>query len=296
MLHILWMLLKIIGIIILVILGLVLITLGVVFLVPLKYNGSAVLDKEKEKSTVKLKFSWLLYLISGNVSYIDKQLTYEIRVLGKKLQLNQDNDNIEEFVENKEKEVEAEDNLAKKITKDVISDVISDVTEEPSTTSSEKKTNKQVKKKKPKKESVLKKIKYTFQNICDKIKMLKQKKDKVETFLKNETHKSAFKKLWKEIGKLLKSLKPKHLKVNAHFGFEDPSITGKVLAVLSILYPFYGDNIKIQPDFENVVIEGDLYLKGKIRVIYAVRLAWNLIWNKNVRTTLKDILKWNKQI
>lgn len=296
MLHILWMLLKIIGIIILVILGLVLITLGVVFLVPLKYNGSAVLDKEKEKSTVKLKFSWLLYLISGNVSYIDKQLTYEIRVLGKKLQLNQDNDNIEEFVENKEKEVETEDNLAKKITKDVISDVIPDVTEKPSETSSEKKTNKQVKKKKSKKESVLKKIKYTFQNICDKIKMLKQKKDKVETFIKDETHKSAFKKLWKEIGKLLKSLKPKQLKLNAHFGFEDPSITGKVLAVLSILYPFYGDNIRIQPDFENVVIEGDIYLKGKIRVIYAVRLAWNLVWNKNVRTTLKDILKWNKQI
>ena len=37
-----------------------------------------------------------------------------------------------------------------------------------------------VKKKNIKKESILNKIKYTFQSICDKIKMLKQKKDEVE--------------------------------------------------------------------------------------------------------------------
>lgn len=305
MLHILWMLLKIIGIIILVILGLVLVTLGVVFLVPLKYCGSAELNKEIERSTANVKFSWLLHLISGNVSYIDKKLSYELRVLGKKIQLDKANDNIEEFVENKEKEEvsedktkeaneklveKSEDNLAKKITEDVISDVISDVTEK----SSEKKSKKQVKKKKIKKESILNKIKYTFQSICDKIKMLKQKKDEVEGFLKNEVHKSAFGKLWKEFKKLLKALRPKKFILNAHFGFEDPSLTGKILAALSMLYPFYGDNIRIQPDFENVIIEGDVYLKGKIRVIHAVRMAWNLVWNKNVRITLKDILIWFK--
>ena len=298
MLHILWMLLKIIGIIILVILGLVLVTLGVVFLVPLKYTGTAVLDKEIEKSTAQLKFSWFLHLFSGNVSYIDKQLSYEIKVVGKKIQLDKANDNIEDIVENKKQDEVTEEkltemseknegNLAKKITRDVVSDVISDVSEK----SEETESKKQVKKKKAKKESVLKKIKYTFQNICDKIKMLKQKKNEVEEFLTNEAHKSAFGKLWKETKKLLKALKPKKFELNAHFGFEDPSLTGKILAVLSMLYPFYGDNIRIQPDFENVIIEGDLYLKGKIRVIHTVKMAWNLIWNKNVRITLKDILK-----
>ena len=291
MLHILWMLLKIIGIIILVILGLVLITLGVVFLVPLKYCGSACLDKEIERSTANIKFSWLLHLFSGNVSYIDKQLSYEVRVLGKKIQLDKEEVTEAKSEESKERLLEKpEDNLAKKITEDVISDVISDVIEE----SSEKKSNRQVKKEKTKKESVLKKIKYTFQNICDKIKLLKQKKDELEAFLKNEAHRSAFKKLWKELGKLLKALRPRKFILNAHFGFEDPSLTGKILAVLSMLYPFYGDNIRIQPDFENVIIEGDLYLQGKIRIIHMVKMVWNLVWNKNVRTTFKDIFRWFK--
>lgn len=297
MLHILWMLLKIIGIIILVILGLVLVVLGVVFLVPLKYCGSAELNKEIERSTATVKFSWLLHLISGNVTYIDKRLSYELRVLGKKIQLDKANERLAE---------KAEGNLAKKITEDEISEVnsevisdeisdgISDVNSDVTEKSSEKKAEKQVKKKKVKKESILNKIKYTFQSICDKIKMLKQKKDEVEAFLKNEVHKSAFGKLWKEFQKLLKALKPNKFILNAHFGFEDPSLTGKILAALSMLYPFYGDNIRIQPDFENVIIEGNIYLKGKIRVIHAVRMAWNLVWNKNVRITLKDILIWFK--
>lgn len=297
MLHILWMLLKIIGIIILVILGLVLVVLGVVFLVPLKYCGSAELNKEIERSTATVKFSWLLHLISGNVTYIDKRLSYELRVLGKKIQLDKANERLAE---------KAEGNLAKKITEDEISEVnsevisdeisdeISDVNSDVTEKSSEKKAEKQVKKKKVKKESILNKIKYTFQSICDKIKMLKQKKDEVEAFLKNEVHKSAFGKLWKEFQKLLKALKPNKFILNAHFGFEDPSLTGKILAALSMLYPFYGDNIRIQPDFENVIIEGNIYLKGKIRVIHVVRMAWNLVWNKNVRITLKDILIWFK--
>ena len=232
-------------------------------------------------------------MISGNVTYIDKRLSYELRVLGKKIQLDKANERLAE---------KAEGNLAKKITKDEISDVnsevisdeISDVNSDVTEKSSEKKAEKQVKKKKVKKESILNKIKYTFQSICDKIKMLKQKKDEVEAFLKNEVHKSAFGKLWKEFQKLLKALKPNKFILNAHFGFEDPSLTGKILAALSMLYPFYGDNIRIQPDFENVIIEGNVYLKGKIRVIHAVRMAWNLVWNKNVRITLKDILIWFK--
>lgn len=292
MLHILWMLLKIIGIIILVILGLILFVLGVVFLVPLKYCGSAEVHKEITKSTANMKFSWLLHLVSGKVDYADKQLTYEIRILGKKLELDKGDEEKPEEPQEKvqsHSEGDYENELAEEIPVDVINDVTEEVSKKE--TKSERKAEKRTK---TKKESFFKKIKYTFKNICDKIKVLKQKKQEVEEFLKNEAHKAAFRKLWKEIGKLLKALKPKKLIINAHFGFEDPSITGKILAALSMLYPFYGDNVRIEPDFENAIIEGDFYLKGKIRIIYAVRLAWNLVWNKNVRVTLKDILKWIK--
>ena len=296
MLHILWILLKIIGIIILVILGLLVLTFGVVFLVPLKYSGSGELQKKIEKSTVNIKFSWLLHLVSGNVEFVDKKLTYEIRIFGKKLGLDKtDETNKENIGENKkeetydEKSEESQEKVQSDSAKKITEDVIDDMTEIES-----KEQTKTEKRTKTKKEGIFKKIKYTFKNICDKIKVLKQKKQDVEEFLKNESHKAAFKKLWKEIGKFLRSLRPKQLVINAHFGFEDPSLTGKILAALSMLYPFYGDNIRIQPDFEQVIVEGDLHLKGKIRLIHALKMAWNLVWSRDVRKTLKDILKWNK--
>lgn len=290
MLHILWMLLKIIGIIILAVLGLVVLTLGVVFFVPVKYRAFGRLDKEIKKSSADMKFSWLLHLISGKVNFSEKQLTYELRILGKKIQFDEDDDTAEALI--KDVVENTVDNAEKRFEKEIIEDVEDDLTiEDVSEDAKEPRKKKKKRKKKPK-DSLLKKIKYTFQNICDKIKVLKQKKDEVSAFLKTESHKSAFKKIWKEIGKLLKALKPKKLTVNAHFGFEDPSLTGKVLAVLSMLYPFYGDNISVQPDFENIILEGDFYIKGKIRLIHAVKLAWNLVWDKNVRITIKDTRKW----
>lgn len=301
MLHILLMLLKIIGILILAILGLILLALGIVFFVPIKYCGTANIDKDIKQSNVHIKVSWLLHLVSGNVDFAEKHLTYEIRLFGKKLQLDKkiDDDVESEPVQEVEKEQPKEvsdksakdfaSNLAKEITEEVIQDATGKASVEESP-----KKKKSVKKKRTKKESFLKKIKYTIQNICDKIKMIKQKKEEIESFLKNDFHKAAFKKLLKEFGKLLKSLRPKKLELNAHFGFEDPSLTGKILAALSMLYPFYGDNIRINPDFEDVIMEGDLYLKGRIRVIHAIKMVWNLVWDKSVRMTFKDILKWMK--
>ena len=49
------------------------------------------------------------------------------------------------------------------------------------------------------------------------------------------------------------------------FGLEDPYDTGRILAVLSMLYPFYGEHIDIYPDFEYRILEGHLLIKGRIR-------------------------------
>ena len=98
----------------------------------------------------------------------------------------------------------------------------------------------------------------------------------------------------KELWKLLKRLWPKCLKADIKYGFEDPSITGKILAGFSILYPFVGEQIHLDPDFEQSVIEGKLYIKGKIRVITFIRTAWNLFWCKAIRKTYHDVrnFKW----
>lgn len=136
------------------------------------------------------------------------------------------------------------------------------------------------------------KIKCTIQNICDKIKALSEKKDKIMDFISDEIHKRAFLKVKKEAFRLLRKLKPKKLEANIHYGFENPYYTGKLLAGASILYPLIGENVIIQPDFEQKVFLGNFEIAGKIRMSYFVKLLWNLVWCKEVRMTYRHVRRF----
>ena len=43
------------------------------------------------------------------------------------------------------------------------------------------------------------------------------------------------------------------------------------------------DNVKVVPDFQETVLEGELYLKGRIRLLTVAQIAWRLYRDKNVR-------------
>ena len=143
-----------------------------------------------------------------------------------------------------------------------------------------------------KKQKFSEKIKYTIQNICDKIRLCREKKEDVQDFLTDEIHLTSWRLIKQEMVRLLKFLRPQKVTGNLHFGCEDPSVTGKVLAVLGALYPFYGEHIRINPDFENEIFEGDVLVKGNIRGVYALIIARNLFFDKNIRTTYKELQKW----
>ena len=137
--------------------------------------------------------------------------------------------------------------------------------------------------------SWIQKIKCTFGKLCDKIKALSGKKEKLEEFLRDEVHKGAYYKCKKELFRLMKHLKPKKADVRIIYGFDDPYYTGQALAVFGVLYPFVGGCISVTPDFEHQVLKGSAYLKGKIYLWHFVQSGWKLIWNRNVRQTYRDI-------
>lgn len=133
------------------------------------------------------------------------------------------------------------------------------------------------------------KIQCTIRNICDKIKELLEKKEKLTDFITEEAHTDAFVKIRDEAFRLLRNLKPKELKVKTRFGFENPQRTGQVLAFLAVLYPFAEDNIEVMPDFENKVLKGTVHIKGHVRVCHFAACACRLLLRKNVRVTYKDM-------
>ena len=136
---------------------------------------------------------------------------------------------------------------------------------------------------------IFRKIKCTIQKICDKMKLLSEKKNKITEALTDEVHRKAFRKVKKEAFKLLRRWKPKRVHADIHYGFEDPCMTGQALAALSVIYPFIGDHLHVQPDFEQKILEGSAEVSGGIRLISAVCLLWNLLWCKEVRKTYHDI-------
>lgn len=135
-------------------------------------------------------------------------------------------------------------------------------------------------------------IKYKFRRFCDKIKSLNRKKEKITAFLQNKIHQNAFFRLLKEIKRLFRFLKPDHADVHVEFGFSDPAYTGYTLAALSMIWPFFGEHADIRPDFERSVLKGTANVSGKIRAGYALIFAWNMIWDKNVRTTFRHIRRF----
>ena len=136
------------------------------------------------------------------------------------------------------------------------------------------------------------KIKYTLRRICDKICTLKKKKDRIEAFFRNSTHQNAFSRLIKELKRLLHFLKPSAASMDLEFGFSDPAYTGYTLAGISMIYPMIGEHAQIRPDFEHKVLRGNVFIKGKIRILYGLIFAWNMFWDKNVRTTYRHIRKF----
>ncbi len=98
------------------------------------------------------------------------------------------------------------------------------------------------------------------------LKEINRKRELIFNFLGDENNKKGIGRIWHSIKKVLKHLIPKKLKGEVHFGLDDPASTGQALGVIAMFYGIYGNQFKIIPNFEESVMEGDLFVKGRIRL------------------------------
>lgn len=305
MLHILLMILKIVGILIAVIFGLLVLVMLILVFTPLQYRFDGSCKGTLDSADVRLRFRWLYRLIDGYVIYREGKSDWQVRILWKKLHVEKELENAQQDALQKEKAQQEESEKTsdaegeketerpaleprqteeKKMNRD--SNVA--IKQEASQSASQEKKitwSEKIKK-------FFCKIKYTFQKFCDRIKIIAEKKERVLEFLADEIHQNAFKKIKEELIRLLHFLKPKYLSGCVHFGFEDPSLTGKTLAWLSMFYGMYGAHLTLEPDFQEKVLEGELHIRGKIRGIYFLIVAFHVWRSREVRTTYQHIRKF----
>ncbi|MFT4144679.1 MAG: DUF2953 domain-containing protein [Mobilitalea sp.] len=108
----------------------------------------------------------------------------------------------------------------------------------------------------------------------------KNKLDTVINFFKDKVTKEGLKETYASLKKLLRHIAPTKLKSTIIFGTGDPCSTGQALGMIGILYSFYGDKVKIIPDFEKKVLEGQHEAKGRIRLLTILIIAIKLLVNK----------------
>ena len=139
------------------------------------------------------------------------------------------------------------------------------------------------------KDSIFRKADRVFKKIRDQVTDISERKDKVSDFVQDEAHKTAFLKIKDEAFRYLKKLKPKKFLAKVQYGFEDPCLTGQVLAGLSIVYPFLGDHVQITPDFEHQIFKGRVMMKGNIYAAHVAGVLIRLILCKGIRQSFKDV-------
>lgn len=133
------------------------------------------------------------------------------------------------------------------------------------------------KKKKRKKSSFADRIK----RICEKVSSLREA-------VEDEENQKACRLLLSRVKYLLHHLRFRKFDGQLTFGFDDPAMMGRILGVLSLFYSLYGESFTITPVFDHTLFEGEIALKGHVRLIHILIAGVQLMMNKKIRGLVLD--------
>lgn len=128
---------------------------------------------------------------------------------------------------------------------------------------------------------------YTIIGICDKIKKIWENIEYYLNVLQSDAFRQSFALCKNELGKVFSYIKPRKFQADLIIGMGEPASTAQILAYYGMLYPFIGNNVNIVPDFENKRMEGNVLIKGKIKLFTFLRAALHIYFNKDIKRLLK---------
>ena len=130
--------------------------------------------------------------------------------------------------------------------------------------------------------STPKKKKRKKSSFADRIKKICEKASSLRETVEDEENQKAVRLLLSRVKYLLHHLRFRKFEGQLAFGFEDPVTVGRMLAVLSLFYPLYGECFTITPVFDHTLFEGEIALKGHVRLIHILIVGIQLMMNKKI--------------
>ena len=314
MLHILLLVLKICGILLLVILGLVLLVLCLLLFVPIRYKGEGQYDSIAKEGGGGAAVTWLLSLLRVKAGWdtSDKKLHYSVKVLWLTLLSDQKKDKKPgkrrkpkkasepdnppqsqgQALEPEEKpeppkepipQAEPEPEKLPTPEKETVPEQVPRVKKKFGLNKQQKRVSGRKNRKRPPKK--------TGTKPSGKTDGLMAKKDEILKLITDEHNQNAVRKILHRVFMMIRYVLPVRLKAEINFGMDNPADTGTVLAALSVLYGLYGPDLRLQPDFENKLIRVRGSFKGRIRLGFFVRMALLLVLDKEVRRLIRAVLR-----
>ena len=138
---------------------------------------------------------------------------------------------------------------------------------------------------------ILEKIRTFFQTLPQKAHSVSSKLSKGKGILTDEANRASVGLIWGEIKFLVLHYRPRKVKADIRFGLGDPALTGKSLAVLSMIPFFYKKKVQIVPDFETerFFVKGNLDVRGHIRIFHLIRSGLHIWKDKNCKKFIRKL-------
>jgi hypothetical protein len=132
-----------------------------------------------------------------------------------------------------------------------------------------------------------------FVRICEtirgKYRMVSEKKQWIKAFLDNEDNRKTLRLLKRQCIRLIRHVFPRKLRGRIRFGFNDPYTTGQILTWISPFYGLYADKLELIPVFEEQTLEGELSMKGRVRIGTVIVIVVRVFLNRNFRKLLHEL-------
>lgn len=289
MLHIILLILKFIGFLVLIVIGLLLLGGLLVLLVPIRYQFAG---SYYWKVKGKARFSWLLHILSVTVLY-EEDVSVAVRLFGFRIRKTKKMD------EESKKAKEAEEILVQTMEVREPQARSEDWREKKGISPPQKETKKKERGKriswfsklKKKVLRVLSKLKFFFKRIYDTLNSIKEKKEEIQAWIVNKENKNTVKLIIKQGKKLIRHVFPVKGNGNITFGFEDPYLTGQVLTYASVFYPLCHKRLYLYPVFDRSVFTAEGTFRGRIRIGRILLIGIRLFFDRNFRVLLKKWLR-----
>ena len=320
MIHILFMILKALGILLLVLLFLVLFIVCTVLFLPFCYRAQ-VLKEEEGFACVKAsgRVSWLFGAVALTASYEEQKPEAQILLFGASLEtwkrrlkkIRRGEASVPRTEENEtENALEAEKTAEQKAP---------DQKEKQQKVTAQKEQPEQEQEPDAPKKSILERFFGRIEYLPEKLlnlasrllqtafrllelpfrllekleqkiqagRRLKRKWESVKKFFRSKMFREALLHAKKEVLYFLKKAAPKKVTGTVRFGFNDPALTGETLGILGMIYGKLPKDLSIQPDFEQEILQGDVRMKGSFQAVTAAGIALRLFRDQNLRKTIR---------